>query len=192
MGSPRKDGNTYQLLKPFIEELEQNQVEYEVIWLYDKHIESCIACRKCQDKGSDFGCHYSDDGQEIFDKANESDTIILATPIYSWSCTAPMKALLDRLVCGMNKYYGDEKGPSLWSGKSLGIISTCGYRPEYGAILFEESMKRYCKHSQLNYVGMLAQRDSGYNSVFITQDKIRQAKFFAKKLLNNEEMSKLS
>jgi len=28
-----------------------------------------------------------------------------------------MKALLDRLVYGMNKYYGDKKGPALWAGK---------------------------------------------------------------------------
>ncbi|GAA0180913.1 hypothetical protein SH2C18_35250 [Clostridium sediminicola] len=53
----------------------------------------------------------------------DSDVIILATPIYSWYCTPPMKALLDGLVYGMNKYYGDEKRPSLWNGKRLGIIT---------------------------------------------------------------------
>jgi len=31
-----------------------------------------------------------------------------------------MKAVLDRLVYGMNKYYGREKGPSLWEGKPAG------------------------------------------------------------------------
>lgn len=54
-------------------------------------------------------------GQEIFDKLCDCDVIVLATPIYSWFCTPPMKSLLDRLVYGMNKYYGDEKGPSLWA-----------------------------------------------------------------------------
>ena len=29
-----------------------------------------------------------------------------------------MKALLDRLVYGMDKYYGAEKGPALWAGKA--------------------------------------------------------------------------
>lgn len=46
-----------------------------------------------------------------FDKVLESDMLILAIPIYSWYCTPPMKAFIDRLVYGMNKYYGDEKGP---------------------------------------------------------------------------------
>lgn len=49
---------------------------------------------------------------ESVDSILASDKIILAAPIYSWSCPAPMKALLDRLVYGMNKYYGDEKGPT--------------------------------------------------------------------------------
>jgi len=34
------------------------------------------------------------------------DLLVLASPIYSWYCSPPMKAVLDRLVYGMNKYYG--------------------------------------------------------------------------------------
>lgn len=185
MGSPRKNGNTLKLIKPFIEELEHNQIQYDFIWLYDKHIEPCIACRKCQTDWSIFGCHYSDDVQDIFDKINNSDVIVLATPIYSWYCTPPMKALLDRLVYGMNKYYGDEKGPSLWKGKKLAIITTCGYKPENGADLFEEGIKRYCKHSQLNYIGMLVERDYGYKSEFISDDKIEHSRLFARRLIGN-------
>ncbi|HHY28394.1 MAG TPA: flavodoxin family protein [Desulfitobacterium dehalogenans] len=172
MGSPRKNGNTIKLLKPFMEELELHNIQYDLIWLYDKQIEPCIACRSCQKGWAVFGCHYKDDAQEIFDKLCDCDVIVLATPIYSWFCTPPMKSLLDRLVYGMNKYYGDEKGPSLWAGKKLAIITTCGYRPEKGADLFEEAIKRYCKHSQLNYVGMAAQRDLGYKSIFVPDDKL--------------------
>lgn len=187
MGSPRKNGNTIAILKAFMEELELYQVEYDLIWLYDKHIEPCIACRICQKDWKNFGCHYNDDVQGIFYKVNDCDVIILATPIYSWYCTPPMKALLDRLVYGMNKYYGEEKGPSLWREKRLAIITTCGYKPEKGADLFEEGIKRYCKHSQLKYVGMLAERDLGYKSTFISYDKIEHSKEFAKQLLGNRD-----
>jgi multimeric flavodoxin WrbA len=183
MGSPRKNGNTYQLLRPFVEELELNKVQYDLIWLYDKHIESCVACRNCQKDWTIFGCYHCDDMQGIFDKILDCDVIVLATPIYSWYCTPPMKAALDRLVYGMNKYYGDEKGPSLWKGKKLAILTTCGYRPEHGADLFEEGIKRYCKHSQLKYIGMLAERDLGYNTVFITDDKVEHSRKFARKLI---------
>ena len=183
MGSPRKNGNTSQLLQPFLEELQLQNIPYKLIWLYDKRIEPCIACRRCQKDWTIFGCHYSDDAQEIFHQILDSDVMILATPIYSWFCTPPMKALLDRMVYGMNKYYGDEKGPSLWKGKQLAIITTCGYRPEKGADLFEEGIKRYCRHSQLNYLGMLAERDLGYQFVFLSEDKAERSRSFARRLI---------
>lgn len=183
MGSPRHKGNTHELLKPFMDELSLNGVEHEFIWLYDKNIKPCIACRSCQKDWTIFGCPIRDDGQEIFDKIIEAHTIILATPIYSWFCTPPMKALLDRMVYGMNKYYGDAKGPSIWAGKRLAIIATCGYRPEKGADLFEEGIRRYCKHSQLIYEGMLAERHLGYDTEFMNDEKRERAGLFAKKLM---------
>lgn len=183
MGSPRHKGNTHELLKPFMDELSLNGVEHEFIWLYDKNIKPCIACRSCQKDWTIFGCPIRDDGQEIFDKIIEAHTIILATPIYSWFCTPPMKALLDRMVYGMNKYYGDAKGPSIWAGKRLAIIATCGYRPEKGADLFEEGIRRYCKHSQLIYEGMLAERHLGYDTEFMNDEKRERTGLFAKKLM---------
>ena len=148
-GSPRVNGNTSQLLKPFIKELELHDAQVDLIPLHEKHIEPCTACLTCQKDWTIFGCRHEDDLQPIFDKVLDCDVIILATPIYSWYCTPPMKALLDRLVYGMNKYYGDKSGPALWKGKKLAIITTCGYKPEKGADLFEEGMKRYCKHERL-------------------------------------------
>jgi multimeric flavodoxin WrbA len=182
-GSPRKNGNTASLLGPFIEVLEKNDVEVKTIRLYDKKIEPCIACRNCQKDWTRFGCIHDDDVQEIFDEIIKSDIIVLATPIYSWYCTPPMKAVLDRFVYGMNKFYGNEKGPSLWAGKRCAVITTCGYRPEKGADLFEQGIIRYCKHSSLEYCGMLAERDLGYDKKFIDDDKIQRSKDFASKLL---------
>jgi multimeric flavodoxin WrbA len=183
-GSPRKNGNTAKLLGPFIEELGLRRIQYDVVDLYGKRIEPCTACRRCQKDWTVFGCRYEDDAQEIFDKILDSDILVLATPIYSWYCTPPMKALLDRLVYGMNKYYGDEKGPSLWKGKKLAILATCGYRPEKGADLFEEGMKRYCKHSQLRYAGMLAERDMGYGTDFMSDEKAGRSRAFARQLIS--------
>jgi len=184
VGSPRKKGNTAALLDPFIEEIERHRVEHELSWLYDKRIEACVACRICQKDWTIFGCRYNDDVREVFDKILDCDVLVLATPIYSWYCTPPMKALLDRLVYGMNKYYGDKKGPALWAGKQVAIIATCGYQPKKGADLFEEGIKRYCKHSQLRYSGMLAERDWGYNSSFMTDEKAEHSRLFAQKLIH--------
>lgn len=188
MGSPRRNGNTAALLKPFIEELKTYGVEHELIWLYGKNIEPCVACRTCQTDWSIFGCKYNDDMQDIFDKVLACDMLVFATPIYSWYCTPPMKALLDRLVYGMNKYYGSQKGPALWAGKKVALITTCGYRPEQGADLFENGLKRYCKHSKLQYMGMLAERDLGYQSTFMNKEKERHSRDFAEYLMNGNSL----
>ena len=112
-----------------------------------------------------------------------SDLLVLATPIYSWYCTPPMKALLDRLVYGMNKFYGREKGPSLWQGKAMALLMTCGYRPEKGCDLFEEGMRRYCKHSGLRYLGSHAERHLGYDTAFMDADKEARTRAFARELM---------
>ena len=184
MGSPRKNGNTASLTPFFMDELKSGGGEVDYIWLHDLKIEPCVACRSCQNDYTRFGCVISDDMQKVFDKVCECDLLVLATPIYSWFCPAPMKATLDRLVYGMNKYYGETKGPSLWKGKKCALLTTCGYPPEKGADLFEEGVKRYCKHSSLVYLGMLAIRDMGYRTEFLDSGKIQQARDFAQKLIS--------
>ena len=179
MGSPRAAGNTAALLHPLTEELTAQGAAVDTHWLCRKQIKPCTACRACQGDWSRFGCPQEDDMQVLFDAVLRAQLLILATPIYSWYCTPPMKAALDRLVYGMNKYYGAEKGPSIWRGKRVALVTTCGYRPEQGADLWEEGMKRYCKHSNLVYLGMLAERDLGYQAVFMSQDKERHAREFA-------------
>lgn len=183
MGSPRKNGNTAALLTPFIKELSRQGHNCETIWLYEKKILPCTACRCCQKDWSGFGCRTQDDAYDLFDHVLACDLLVLATPIYSWYCTPPMKALLDRFVYGMNKYYGDERGPAIWEGKKVALIVTCGYPPEKGADLLESGIIRYCKHSRLRYLGMLAEHDKGYQSVFMDDEKKNHAIAFAKQLV---------
>lgn len=185
MGSPRKNGNTAALLTPFRDELERGEAETETVWLYDREIKPCRACRACQKDWTVFGCPQKDDAAFIFDQIQAADLVVLATPIYSWYCTAPMKALLDRLVYGMNKFYGETRGPSLWEGKALALLLTCGYRPERGCDLFEEGMRRYCKHSRLRYLGSHAERHLGYHTVFMDEGKAERTRAFARTLLKN-------
>ena len=183
MGSPRKDGNTAALVNPFTDELKSAGHEVEMVWLYDNDIKPCLACRACQKDWKVFGCARQDDAQDIFDKILEADLLVFATPIYCWYCTAPMKALMDRLVYGMNKYYGDKMGPALWAGKAVASITTCGYRPEKGADLWEDGLKRYCKHSGLRYLGQLAERHLGYHTIFMYADKEQHARAFAQEMM---------
>ena len=181
--SPRKDGNTASLLTPFRERIEEAGHTCTQLDLYDMDLLPCLACRGCQKDWTIPGCVRTDDMDAVFSAVLESDMILLASPIYAWYCTAPLKAALDRMVYALNKYYGDEKGPSIWKGRKVAIITTCGYRPEKGADLWEEGMKRYCKHSGLEYAGMLAERHLGYDTVFMDEEKAQHARDFADRLM---------
>lgn len=181
--SPRKNGNTASLLTPFKERMEESGHTCTQLDLYDMDLLPCMACRECQQDWTAPGCIRNDDMDAVFSTVLESDMILLASPIYAWYCTAPLKAALDRMVYALNKYYGDKKGPSIWKGRKVAIITTCGYRPEKGADLWKEGMKRYCKHSGLEYAGMLAERHLGYDTVFMNEEKAQHARDFADRLM---------
>ena len=117
--SPRKKGNTNWLTDIVVDELRAVGCEVFEFDLFDMEIKPCTACRWCQKDWDSVSCIQKDDMQPIFDAILKSDVILLATPIYSWYCTPPMKAMLDRLVYAMNMYYGDERGPSIWAGKEV-------------------------------------------------------------------------
>ena len=64
---------------------------------------------------------------------------------------------------------------------------TCGYKPEHGADLIEEGIKRYCKHSKLQYLSMFAERHLGYKTVFMDDKKADHARAFAREITETAE-----
>ena len=181
IGSPRSSGNTVELLKPFISELESNGCIVDYVPLADKNILPCKGCYTCQHIPEKYGCVQQDDVESIMENIIGSDCIVFASPIYTWYCTAPMKALLDRHY-GLNKFYGKVKG-SLWAGKKVAIIATHGYDADYGANPFETGIKRLCEHSHLEYAGMYSVRDEDDLASFQTVEAVAGAKKFALQLL---------
>ena len=180
MGSPRLCGNTAELCKHFIDELRVQKAEVKYIELEKMTIYPCRECYVCQDVAGEYGCAQKDDMVEIANEILWADLIVLATPIFSWYCTAKMKAVLDRHY-GFNKYYGNAEG-CLWEGKKVGIIATHGYDGDYATEPFETGMKRLCIHSNLRYVGMYSVQDNDNLASFQTEEAIEGAKAFARKV----------
>lgn len=169
MGSPNHDGNTAALLRPFLDENQEMGIEQDVIWLYERNVKPCLGCKTCQNVIDQLGCVQEDDFQMIFDSIQSSDVLVLATPIYSWYCTPPMKALMDRLIYAGCKYYGDKKQPSAYFMKQVATITTCGYSQDKGADLWEEGLRRWCKHGEMDYLGMYCRRDTGKKDEFMNE-----------------------
>ena len=184
MGSPRLHSNTAELCKHFMEQLHQLQAEVKYIELATMHINPCKECYVCQDTPHVYGCAQKDDMTQVTEAILWADAIILATPIFSWYCTAQMKAVLDRHY-GFNKYYGSAEG-CLWEGKRVGIIATHGYEGSYATEPFETGVKRLCIHSKLHYIGMYSGQDSDNLASFQTPEAIAGAREFARKVVSTQ------
>lgn len=183
-GSPRGgQSNTRALMTPFLDEWQAAGNTFVVYSLYDEAISPCMACRGCQWDWDGPNCVIDDDMNAIFEDILDCDLLLLASPIYLWICTAPMKAALDRCIYALCKYYGDEKGPSLWEGKAVAAITTCGYRVEKGADLWEETLRRTCKHAHLQWLGLYGERHLGYKTAFMDEEKAARAREFAQRVM---------
>lgn len=96
-GSPRKGGNTEQMIKAVFGPLEKAGIECELVQIGGKPVRGCTACRKCREKEPG-KCTIKDDiVNKCIKKARKADGIILGSPTYFADVTAEMKALIDRL-----------------------------------------------------------------------------------------------
>jgi len=136
-GSPRKDGNTSQLLGYALGIIDQAGIETEYVDLVGKRIDGCISCRHCR-MSPVAECSIQDDFAPIFQKVVEADGLILGSPVYFGTATGKLTCLLERLgmvaegreavdkpLCDSNWTKGEGKGLGLYSGKVGGaIVST--------------------------------------------------------------------
>ena len=67
----------------------------------------------------------------------------------------------------------------------MALLETCGYRVEQGCDLFEEGMRRYCKHSGLRYLGSHAERHKSYTLPFMDEEKEQRVRAFAAELVKS-------
>lgn len=91
--SPRKNGNTDQLLDRVLEGAECEDAEISRIYARKLDIRGCMGCGGCDKTGK---CVIKDEMQAIYPLLEEADIIFLASPIYFYGVTAQVKLLIDR------------------------------------------------------------------------------------------------
>lgn len=94
-GSPRKNGNTAQMVEAFREEAEANGHEVTVFDVTRMNIKGCLACEYCHGKGAG-KCMRKDDMQEIYDVLKDAEMLVLAAPIYYHGISGQLKCVIDR------------------------------------------------------------------------------------------------
>ena len=95
-GSPRKSGNSDLLCDEFMRGALESGNEAEKIRVAGKHIAPCSGCYYCSAHNGE--CVHKDDMAEILQKIIDADVIVLSSPVYFYSISAQLKALIDRTV----------------------------------------------------------------------------------------------
>ena len=93
-GSPRMNGNTTLAVEEMVKVFSAEGVETEVIRVGNKDIRGCMACNSCAKTGK---CVFDDVVNEIAEKFEKSDGLVVATPVYYASANGTLVSCLDRL-----------------------------------------------------------------------------------------------
>ena len=103
-GSPRPKGNSHLLSDAFARGAEEAGCTVTRIAAARKRVSGCLGCNACYRNGGQ--CVQKDDMAEIRDAMLAADVIVLASPIYFYSMTAQLKAVIDRTYAFFSQLAG--------------------------------------------------------------------------------------
>lgn len=98
-GSPRANGNTALALGEMKKVFEAQGIEAEIIQVGNKEVRGCVACGRCGQLGK---CVFDDVVNEISQKFEHADGLVVASPVYYASANATLVAALDRVFYSSN------------------------------------------------------------------------------------------
>lgn len=128
-GSPKAEGNTATALHEVERTLNQQGIETEWIHVGHRQIHGCIACNKCWDTNV---CAFSDIVNEISEKVDKADGLLVGSPVYFASPSGTLLSLLDRLFySSLHKNWMMKVGASVAVARRGGATATMDVLNKY-------------------------------------------------------------
>lgn len=158
-GSPRKGGNTDTMLDAFLEGVISAGGETRSVHVRDAAIAGCLGCGGCDETGV---CVQGDDMARIYPLLEETQRIVVASPIYFYGITGQLKLLVDRSQASfMRREIEGKIGRTTPGGEGrkgffLGVGATRGKRLFECAIL---TIKYFFQAIGVDYAGELYFRE---------------------------------
>jgi len=121
LGSPHSYGGSGSLLRCALLAAQELGFETELVELYRERIEPCRGCVQDEEPTCKYPCIFEDYGREILFKLREADGYIVASPVYWYAPSGPLKILIDRMTALENMVAFGE--PSYVEGKAVGVIT---------------------------------------------------------------------
>ncbi|WP_093796262.1 flavodoxin family protein [Sporomusa acidovorans] len=150
-GSHRgKKGNTNIMVTAFLKGAAEAGAEVVTIFLSEKKIDYCKACKACwfQNPGK---CVIEDDMADIVDLIKDADIRVFATPLYFDNISSLLKVFMDRMMVTVSPYWGkdsEEECRHLTTGISpqLVMIANCGYPERSHFQVISHWIKRHARN----------------------------------------------
>ena len=153
MGSPRLKGNTDLLLDAALEAARGAGAAVEKVVVDRLKIAPCKEYYGCERDGN---CVIRDDMDDIYGKLLEADAVIVASPIFFYSVSAQLKALIDRCqALWMRRYVLKNLGEKRRKGAFIAVGATRGERLFEGPVL---TVKYFFQAINADYTGELLVR----------------------------------
>ncbi|MDE2519053.1 MAG: flavodoxin family protein [Methanocorpusculum sp.] len=93
-GSPHKEGCTFTALSEIAGALNRRDIATEIFHIGTRPIAGCVACGKCAETKR---CVFDDKVNEVLDRLDEYDAIVVGSPVYYAGPAGQLTAFLDRL-----------------------------------------------------------------------------------------------
>lgn len=106
-GSPHKKGTSALLADKFIEGAKESGHEVLRFDAAFEDVKTCLACEYCASHEGE--CVRKDAMNEWYDKLIDSDMIVFVTPLYYYTMSAQIKAVIDRFHANNAKLTGNKK-----------------------------------------------------------------------------------
>ena len=120
-GSPRKNGNTALALSEMEKIFHEEGIETETLHIGNKDIRGCMACGNCSKTGK---CVFNDIVNEISEKFEQSDGLVVGTPVYYGSANATLVAALQRVFYSSHFDKTMKVGAAVASARRGGLTAT--------------------------------------------------------------------
>lgn len=147
LGGGRPNGNTHRLAQAFKRGAEDSGHSVTVFSLMAKEVKGCLGCNFCR-----WGrpCVQKDDFPELAEKIKDADLIVFASPLYFWTLSARIKAVIERLYSLAEK----DSDPPLgryekYPAKDCALLMTAADNLFW---TFEQAVSYY-RFAIVNYIG---------------------------------------
>ena len=115
-GSPRLRGNSTGLLAAALEGAEERGHDTKLLTARTLKVQPCIACGGCK-RGPN--CILTDEMHRVYAAVANCDALVVSTPVYYYSVSGWLKAIIDRTYALLDK----DLLPRVSPGKKLYVIT---------------------------------------------------------------------